>query len=159
MKKIAPLPDVDEEPPFKQLTAEEARALREQQPQASPWWVVTGQVGVGLVVALAAWALTGRQTVAWSAAYGAMAVALPTAIFARVLTVPRIARASPTGAVARFFLWEVIKVALTVFLLAVAPKIVTALSWPALLAGLVLTMQVYWVALAFAGANVKRRVE
>ena len=159
MKKISPLPDEDEEPPFKQLSAEEARALREQQPQASPWWVVTGQVGVGLAVALAAWALTGRQTAAWSAAYGALAVALPTAIFARVLTARRVARPSPTGAVARFFLWEVIKVALTVVLLAVAPKIVTALSWPALLAALVLTMQVYWVALAVAPLNVKRRVE
>jgi ATP synthase protein I len=159
MKKVAPLPDVDEEPPFKQLTAEEAGRLRERQPQRSPWWVVTGQVGVGLVVALAAWALTGRQTVAWSAAYGAMAVVLPTAIFVRVLTASRGGRASPTGTVARFFLWEVIKVALTVVLLAFAPKIVTALSWPALLAGLVLTMQVYWVALAVAPRNVKRRVE
>jgi ATP synthase protein I len=159
MKQVAPLPDVDEEPPFKQLTAQEAARLREQQPQRSPWWVVMGQVGVGLVVALAAWVLTGRQTVAWSAAYGAMAVVLPTAIFARVLTAPRIARASPTGAVARFFLWEVIKVVLMVVLLAIAPKIVTALSWPALLAGLVLTMQVYWVALAVGPRNVKRRVE
>ena len=159
MKKVAPLPDVDEEPPFKQLTAEEAGQLREQQPQRSPWWVVTGQLGVGLVVAVAAWVLTGRQTVAWSAAYGAMAVVLPTAIFARVLTGARVARASPTGTVARFFLWEVIKVALTVVLLAVAPKIVAALSWPALLAGLVLTMQVYWVALAWGTRNVKRRVE
>jgi ATP synthase protein I len=159
MKKIAPLPDVDEEPPFKQLTAEEAGRLREQQPQRSVWWVVTGQLGVGLVVAFAAWVLTGRQTVAWSAAYGAMAVVLPTAIFARVLTAPRVARASPTGAVARFFLWEVVKVALTVVLLAAAPRWVSALSWPALLAGLVLTMQVYWVALAVGPRNVKRRVE
>lgn len=159
MKKIAPLPDVDEEPPFKPLTAEQASRLREQQPQASPWWVVTGQVGVGLVVALAAWALTGRQTVAWSAAYGAMAVVLPTAIFARVLTARRVARASPAGAVARFFLWEMVKVGLTVALLAAAPRMVAALSWPALLAGLVLTMQVYWVALAFGTRNVKRRVE
>jgi len=159
MKQVAPLPDVDEEPPFKQLTAAEAARLREQQPQRSPWWVVTGQLGVGLAVALAAWALTGRQTVAWSAAYGAMAVVLPTAIFARVLTAPRTARASPTGAVARFFLWEVIKVVLMVGLLAIAPKIVTALSWPAMLAGLVLTMQVYWVALAVGPRNVKRRVE
>ena len=159
MKKVAPLPDVDEEPPFTPLTAEEARRLREQQPQASPWWVVTGQVGVGLVVALAAWALTGRQTVAWSAAYGAMAVVLPTAIFARVLTARRVAQASPTGAVARFFLWEIVKIGLTVALLAAAPRMVAALSWPALLAGLVLTMQVYWVALAFGTRNVKRRVE
>ena len=159
MKKVAPLPDVDEEPPFKQLTADEASRLRERQPQRSPWWVVTGQVGVGLVVAVAAWVLTGRQTVAWSAAYGAMAVVLPTAIFACVLTAPRSARGSPAGTVARFFLWEVIKVALTVVLLAVAPRIVTALNWPALLAGLVLTMQVYWIALAVGPRNVKRRVE
>jgi ATP synthase protein I len=159
MKKVAPLPDLDEELPFKQLTADEASRLREQQPQRSPWWVVTGQVGVGIVVASAAGVLTGRQTAVWSAAYGAMAVVLPAAIFARVLTAPRVAGASPTGAVARFFLWEVIKVALTVVLLAVAPKIVTALSWPAMLAGLVLTMQVYWVALAVGSRNVKRRVE
>src|SRR5512142_1382454 len=119
MKNIAPLPDVDDEPPFKQLTADQASRLREQQPQRSPWWVVTGQVGVGLGVALAAWVLTGRQTVAWSAAYGAMAVVLPTAIFARVLTAPRVARSGATGAVARFFLWEVVKVVLTVALLAV----------------------------------------
>ncbi len=158
MRKIAPLPDVDEEPPFKQLTAEEARLLRERQPQVSPWWVVTRQVGVGLVVALAAWALTGSKNVAWSAAYGAMAVVLPTAIFARGLS-RRGAPGSPTGAVARFFLWELVKIALTVALLAAAPRLVPALSWPALLAGLVLTMQVYWVALAFATRNVKRRVE
>jgi ATP synthase protein I len=159
MKKIAALPDVDEEPPFKQLTAEEASRLREQKPQASPWWVVTGQVGVGLVVALAAGALTGRQSVAWSAAYGAMAVALPTALFARVLTARRVARASPGGVLARFLAWELVKVALTVGLLVAAPKLVAALSWPALLAGLALTAQVYWVALAMATRNVKRRVE
>jgi ATP synthase protein I len=160
MRKIAPLPELaDEEPPFKRLTAQEASRLREQQPQASPWQVVAGQVAVGLAVALAAWALTGRQNVGWSAAYGAVSVALPTAIFARGLTARRFARSSPTGAVARFFLWEMVKVALTVGLLAAAPRLVAALSWPALLAGLVLTMQVYWVALAFGTRNVKRRVE
>jgi ATP synthase protein I len=48
---------------------------------------------------------------------------------------------------------------LTVGLLVAAPKLVAALSWPALLAGLALTVQVYWVALAMATRNVKRRVE
>jgi ATP synthase protein I len=162
-RKIAPLPDVDEEPPFEPLTADQARRLREAQPQVSPWTVVAGQVGVGLVVAMAAWALTGRQNVAWSAAYGAMAVVVPAAIFARGLA-RRSSAASPTGVVARFFLWEMVKIALSVALLAVAPKVVEALSWPALLVGLVLTMKVYWVALAYssksaAARNVKRRVE
>jgi ATP synthase protein I len=34
-----------------------------------------------------------------------------------------------------------------------APKWVPALSWPALLVGLVVTMKVYWVALAFKPAS------
>jgi ATP synthase protein I len=157
-KKIAPLPDVDEEPPFKPLTADQARRLREVQPQVSPWSVVAGQMGVGLVTALAAWAFTGRQNVAWSAGYGAMAVVLPTAIFARGLG-GRSRAVSPTGVVGRLFLWEMVKIALSVAMLAMAPRLVEALSWPALLVGLVLAMKVYWVALFLATRNVKRRVE
>jgi ATP synthase protein I len=162
-KKIAPLPDVDEEPAFTPLTPDEARRLRERQPQLSPWWVVAGQVGAGLAAALAAWALTGRQNAAWSAGYGAMAVALPTAIFARGLAA-RSPSDGPTRVVARLFVWEVVKIALSVALLAAAPRLVAALSWPALLVGLVVAMKVYWVALAYssrgaAARNVKRRDE
>src|SRR5665647_939164 len=84
MKKIAPLPETtEEEPPFKPLTAQEAQKLREQNPPVSPWWIVAGQAVVGLVVALAAWAITGRQNVGWSAAYGALAVVIPAALMAR----------------------------------------------------------------------------
>ena len=90
MTTRVPLPESTEErrtePPFKPLTAEEARRLREQNPPVSPWWVVAGQAVVGLVVALAAWALTGKQNVGWSAGYGALAVVIPAAIFARGLT-------------------------------------------------------------------------
>jgi ATP synthase protein I len=43
-----------------------------------------------------------------------------------------------------------VKIAASVALLAAAPRLVPALSWPALLVGLVLTMKVYWVALAYA---------
>jgi len=41
----------------------------------------------------------------------------------------------------------------SIALLAMAPKWVPALSWPALLVGLVVTMKVYWVALAFKPAS------
>src|SRR5687767_222812 len=91
MKTSASLPDkmdegAEEEPAFKRLTAEEAHRLREENPPVSPWWVVAGQAVVGLVVALAAWGLTGKQNVGWSAGYGALAVVIPAAIFARGLT-------------------------------------------------------------------------
>jgi ATP synthase protein I len=149
MKIIAPLPDwSDEEPPFEPLTADQARRLREQSPPVSPWQVVAGQVVVGLVVALAAWGLTGKQNVGWSAGYGAMAVVIPAAIFARGLT-SRFSSRNAGNAAAGFMLWEMVKLALTVALLAAAPRLVAALSWPALLVGLVLAMKVYWVALAW----------
>jgi ATP synthase protein I len=153
MKKIAPLPDMtEEEPAFKRLTAEEVRQLREQNPPVSPWWVVAGQIVVGLVVALAAWALTGRQNVGWSAGYGALAVVIPAAIFARGLT-GRFSSLNAGTAAVGFMLWEMVKIASSIAMMAAAPRLVPDLSWPALLAGLVLTMKVYWLAMLYAPRN------
>jgi ATP synthase protein I len=150
VKNIAPLPEEPEEAsPVPPLSAEQARRVREQNPPVSPWWVVAGQVGVGLVSALLAWALTGKHNVGWSVAYGALAVVLPAAVFARGLT-GRFSSLNPMSAAAGFMVWEMVKIALTLAMLLVAPRLVAGLSWPALLIGLVLAMKVYWVALAFA---------
>jgi len=153
MKTGAPLPEryrevAEEEIPIKPLTAEEARQLREQHPPVSPWWVVAGQVVVGLVAALAAWGITGMKDVGWSTGYGALAVAIPAAIFARGLTGRFSSLHAGTAAVG-FMLWEMVKIASTIALMAAAPKLVPGLSWPAMLVGLILAMKVYWVALAF----------
>ena len=149
MKNIRPLPeDTEEESPVQPLSADEARRLREQNPPVSPWLVVAGQVAVGLVAALAAWALTGRQNVAWSVAYGALAVAVPAAVFALGLT-GRLSSLNAATAAAGFLVWEMVKIGLTLAMMAAAPKLVPGLSWPALLVGLILAMKVYWLALAF----------
>lgn len=140
--------DEADEPEFTPLTAEQARALREQNPSISPWWVVVGQALVGCLAALVAWGVTEKSVVAWSVAYGALAVVLPAALFARGLT-GRVSSSNPGAAVFGFFLWEMVKIALTVAMLFAAPRLITALSWPAMLVGLVVTMKVYWVALAF----------
>ncbi|MBG9388700.1 ATP synthase subunit I [Caenimonas aquaedulcis] len=149
MKTVAPLVDSEEELPFKQLTADEARRLREQNPPVSPWWVVAGQAVVGLVVALAAWGVTGRQNVGWSAGYGALAVVIPAAILARGIS-SRFSSLNAGTAAVGFMAWEMVKIASAIALLMAAPKLVADLSWPALLVGLVLTMKVYWLALAYA---------
>ena len=85
----------------------------------------------------------------WSAAYGALAVVIPAAVFARGLT-GRFSSLNAGTAAVGFLLWEMVKIALTVAMLVAAPRLVAALSWPALLVGLVLAMKVYWVALVFA---------
>ncbi|MBI2745386.1 MAG: ATP synthase subunit I [Burkholderiales bacterium] len=139
---------------FTPLSAQEAQALRERNPSVSPWWVVMAQVVVGAVAALLAWLLTGSPSVAWSLAYGALAVALPAALFARGLS-GRLASVNPMTAALGFLVWQMVKLALTMAMLFAAPRLVVALSWPALLVGLVLALKVYWVALRFAPRNMK----
>ncbi len=138
------------EPEFKPLTAEEARKWREKNPSISPAAVVAAQAVVGALVALAAWGLTGQANVGWSAGYGALAVVIPAALFARGLArrmMLKDPQARAVGAAFGFFIWELVKIALTVAMLFAAPGLVVNLSWPAMLVGLVLTMKVYWVAL------------
>lgn len=130
---------------FKPLTAEEAQRLREKHPSISPWRVVAGQILVGLVVAAAAWGLTGRRSVGWSALYGALAVVIPAALFARGIG-RQASAANPGAAVLRFFGWEIVKIILTVAMLVAAPRVVAGLNWLALLAGMVLAMKAYWIA-------------
>ncbi len=138
----------DVEPDFKPLTADEARQWRQRNPPLSLWRVVAAQAAVGLLVALAAWGLSGQASVGWSAGYGALAVVLPAALFARGLS-RRSAAANPGAAVLGFFVWEMVKIGLTVAMLVAAPRLISRLSWLALLAGLVVTMKVYWLAMLF----------
>ena len=133
---------------FKPLTREEAQKLREADPSVSPWVVLAVQMLVGVLVAFAAWALTGRQSAGWSSLYGALAVVIPGALFARGLT-SKVSSMNPGAAVVGFFLWEMVKIVLTLAMLFAAPRLVENLSWPAMLAGLIVTMKVYWGVLWF----------
>ena len=110
----------------------------------SVWRIVAIQALVGVLVTLLAWWLAGRAAVAWSVAYGALSVVLPAALFARGMARKR---TSAGAAMAGLFGWELVKIALTVAMLAAAPRLVPGLSWPALLVGMVVTMKTYWVAL------------
>lgn len=147
MKTIAPETEAEaEESDFKPLTAQEAEQWRSRNPPISVWKVVAGQALVGMLVALVAWVLTGRVSVGWSAAYGAVAVVVPAGLFARGVF-RRKASSDPRAAMLGFFGWEIAKIVLTVALLAAAPRLVPDLSWMALLVGMVITMKTYWAAL------------
>ena len=131
---------------FQPLTADQARALRVNQPLLSVWRVVAAQALMGLLLALLVWLVTGRVAAVYSAVYGALAVIVPAALFARGLT-NQASSVNAATAVFGFFLWELVKIGLTVALLIAAPRLVNELSWPAMLVGLVVTMKVYWLAL------------
>ena len=135
---------------FKALTRQEAQALRAKEPSLSPWRVIGFQAVVGVVAALLAMLFTGRHEVAWSVLYGAATVVVPGALMARGMT-SRLSSMSPGTSAVSFMLWEFVKIAVSVGMLLLAPKLVQPLSWPALLVGLVLCMKVYWLALLWRG--------
>jgi ATP synthase protein I len=137
-----------QEDTLKPLSAEQVAELRKRLPLLSIWRVVGVQVLLGLLVAGFVWLISSQVTAVYSALYGALAVILPAALFARGLT-SRVSALNAGAAVFGFFLWEMVKIGLTVAMLFAAPRLVSDLSWPAMLAGLVVTMKVYWVALGF----------
>ncbi|MNV32116.1 F0F1 ATP synthase subunit I [compost metagenome] len=155
-KKYAPETETEaEDSDFNPLTAEEAQQWRQRNPPVSPWRVVAGQVLVGSVVALLAWLVSGKSAVGWSAAYGALAVVFPAALFARGLARQQ-AAPNAGAAMVGFFGWEMAKLMLCIAMLAVAPKLVPELSWLALLTGMVVTMKTYWIALLMRRSGVRK---
>ena len=130
----------------KPLTREEAQKLREVVPCLSPWAVIGGQLAVGVLVALLSFGWTQKLNVAQSVFYGALAVLVPAALFVRGMN-SKLSNTNHIAAVTRFFVWELVKIALTLAMLFAAPRAIENLSWPALLLGLVVTMKAVWLVL------------
>ena len=155
-KKHAPETEAEaEDSDFNPLTAEEAQQWRQRNPPVSPWLVVVGQALVGSVVSLLAWLVSGKASVGWSAAYGALVVVLPAALFARGLARQQ-AAPNAGAAMVGFFGWEMAKLMLCIAMLAMAPRLVRDLSWLALLVGMVVTLKTYWIALLLRRSSVRK---
>ena len=132
-----------ESPPW---TAEQAQRWRQSHPTFSVWRVLMAQVLVAVffATAVALWFEGGSLWLSWM--YGAMTVVVPAALFARGLT-SRTASVNAMTAALGLMVWQGVKWMMAVMFLVLAPRIVPELSWPAMLAGLVVTMKVYWLAL------------
>ena len=148
--------DPEDEAPVRTLTRAEAQDLRERKPQVPAWWVVAAQAAVGLVVAMLAWLVFQDPAVGMSALYGAAVVVVPGALMARGMS-SRISSMSPGASAVSFMLWEMVKIAVSVLMLMLAPKIVQPLSWPALLGSLVVCMNVYLLALLWRRPEKKQQ--
>ncbi len=142
--------DFDSRPEIRTLNKEEAAVVRALNPPLNPWRVVGWQVVVVLASMLLALVLTKKMAVMYSLAWGGLCVVVPAAVFARGL-MSKAALVNAGSATAGFFLWEVVKIGLTLAMLFAAPRVMQIvgqdLSWLAMLVGLVVTMKVYWLAL------------
>ena len=132
-----------ESPPW---TAEQVQRWRQSHPTFSVWRVLMAQVLVAVFFAtvVALWFASGSLWLSWM--YGAMTVVVPAALFARGLT-SRTASLNAMAAALGLMVWQGVKWMMAVLFLVLAPRIVPELSWPAMLAGLIVTMKVYWLAL------------
>lgn len=128
------------------LSRDQAQHLMQLFPSVSVWWVIAAQLAAGFLAACVAWAWSGKGSVAGSVFYGCLAVVVPGALFARGLT-SQFSSINAAMASFGFFVWEAVKIGVSVFMLAAAPNVVADLNWLALLTGLIVTLKVYWVAL------------
>jgi ATP synthase protein I len=142
--------DAADAEPAQPLTAAEASALRARLRTPPLWWVPAGQALAGVVMAALAWLVSGRVGVMLSALYGAAVAVVPAAVMVLGLAWPP-SRAAPAVQVVRWAVWEAVKLLLAVGMLALAPRVVVPLSWPALLVALVVCLKVYWLALLWRG--------
>lgn len=141
--------DEADERPYRRLSKTEAEAFGRSHPHLSPWTVVLAQVVVGLLLAAVCGLVAGAGAAA-SALYGAAVVALPGALMARGAT-SRLSSISPLVSAVSMMAWAMAKIAASVALLALAPRIVPGLSWPVLLVALVVCLQTYGFALLWRG--------
>ena len=142
--------DEADDPPVTPLTRDEAQALRIKSPQVSPWRVIAAQVALGGLVSLVVWVVSDQPGLLQSALYGAAVAVLPGALMARGMT-SRLSSLSLGSSAVSVMVWTTVKVGVSIVMLMLAPKLVQPLSWPALLATLVLCMQMYWIALLWRG--------
>jgi ATP synthase protein I len=136
----------EQEPPVRRLSRAEAADLAAREPALSPWRVVASQVLVGLAIAAVVLLFTGDRLLTASALYGAAVVALPGALMARGAT-SRLGTISPLTSTVSIMTWAMVKIVVSVVMLALAARIVPGLSWPVMLATLVVCMQTYAFAL------------
>ncbi|PIT80204.1 ATP synthase subunit I [Limnohabitans sp. 15K] len=148
--------DAVTEPEFKPLTADEAQAWRLNNPAIMPWRIIGLQMGVGALMVLLTWLLMDPPQMAASVAWGVVAVVIPAMVFVRALS-RQIQFGKPKSALMGLFVWELVKIVLTVALLLVAPKVIPDLSWLALVASFVVTTKVYWLAMVLGWVQRKSK--
>jgi ATP synthase protein I len=126
---------------FKPMSAQEATAWRLKQRPVSMWRVVRWQLGATCLISALVW---------MSASYGGIAVVLPVTVMIWGMTAGRLTRLLSVFAKSSFLalvFWEGVKLVLSVLMLALAPVVLKNLNWLALVAGFVLVIKVYWLAL------------
>lgn len=120
------------------LDAEQAAQWRQRHRSISPWKVLLWQGLAALLGGGALWLVLQESVAIISWFYGYLAIALPAALYAKVV----VSQPGLTALVAH----EMLKLLLTVVLMALAPVLLGKVNWLALLLAVVLSVNMYWIA-------------
>jgi ATP synthase protein I len=107
------------------------------------WRVIAVQAVVGLIVCVLVGMFIERQGAVVSALCGVCIALMPQALFVRGLSQPSSANAQ--AILARFLIWEVLKIAAALLLMGLAAALVPHLSWPILLLAMIVCMKACWL--------------
>lgn len=144
-------PDDEPDPPVRPLTREEAQALSARHPSLQAWQVIGLQLLLGVLVALVWGGLADSRSALLSSLWGMAVVVVPGAVMALGIF------GSVGGdSVARWVVWELIKIVCAGLMLALAPFLIQPLNWLAMLLTMVLCMKVIGVALFVQGRLTKK---
>jgi ATP synthase protein I len=127
------------------LNRDEALLVKASNPVLNPWLVVAWQVVATLLIGFLGLVLTQQKHIVYSMLWGGLCVVIPSGLFAR-----GVARGkdfeSLRLSLSNFLVWELLKVALTIAMLLMASRVVSDLSWLALVASFMVVTKVYWLA-------------
>ena len=126
----------------KPLSKAEVQAIVSSQPSVAPGVIVGAQFAVAVAGALVAYGLTQSGNSAKSAFIGGLIAAVPNGFMAYGLT-----RSLLKGSVLGLFVWEAVKILMTIALFAVVAVSVRGLEWVPLLLTFVVALKMVWVAL------------
>jgi len=129
------------------LSALEAEKWRRLNPQTGMLELLVAQMATGLLLVAMAYAYEfffGQKGLAISCLYGVLVVFVPSVVCVRGLS-SKFGQGNIGISVAKFFVWELAKIAMSIAILMLAPRwLGEDLSWPGLLVGLVLTFKGFW---------------
>jgi ATP synthase protein I len=126
--------------PIKPLTREQARALIAALPKTPYRRVIVAQCVVGLVGAVGAYVITGRQMAAWSALAGGLIAAVPA-----MLMLYGVTRSPLRHSIIGPMVWLLVKLAATLVMFMLVIRALGKPEWPVMLITLIVALKMYWV--------------
>jgi ATP synthase protein I len=145
--------DIDDasQAPIKPLSRAQAQALLAALPKTPYRRVIVAQCVVGLVGAVGAYVITGRQMAAWSALAGGLIAAVPA-----MLMLYGVTRSPLRHSIIGPMVWLLVKLAATLVMFMLVIRALGKPEWAVMLITLIVALKMYWIVALSAKRSPKK---